>query len=151
MFETFLRELAKVLHFSSLTPDSNGVCLILMKEREIPLLFELDEQLVPNKILLSTSIIDFPIERRAEIYEVCLKMNASSEATVSVKPDEDKIYLHRRFSPDIQAPELEKIVEKFLEQANKIQAHIEELLTKPPKRPKIPPPPSSTQVFPYKA
>lgn len=151
MFEAFLQELAKVLHFSTLAPDKHGACLIVMKEGKIPLLFELDEQLVPNKILVSTPVIDFPIDRRAEIYEDCLKMNASIEGTVSVKPDEDMLYLHRRIAPEIQSPELEIILNTFLNQVSLIKTHVEELLRKPPRRPQIPPSPSSIQVFPYKA
>ncbi|MCC5831480.1 MAG: type III secretion system chaperone [Chlamydiales bacterium] len=150
MFEGFLLELAKVLHFSTLRPDQNGACLIIMKEGKIPLLFELDEQLVPNKILLSTPVIEFPIERRTEIYEDCLKMNSTSEETVSVKPDEDIIYLHRRIAPEIQASELELVVNAFLKKVRIIKAHVEELLNKLPKRPQIPPSPS-IQIFPYKA
>ena len=151
MFESFLLELAKVLQFPTLAPDKNGACLIVMKEGNIPLLFELDEQLVPNKILISTQVSEFPLDRRVEIYEDCLKMNQESEATVSVKPDEDVIYLHRRLAPEIQAPELENVVRTFLEQVHKIESHVEELLKKPPKHPKVPPLPSSIQVFPYKA
>jgi len=151
MFEAFLLELAKVLHFSTLAPDKNGACLIVMKEGKTPLLFEFDEQLVPNKILISTPVIDFPIDRRTEIYEDCLKMNHAIEETVSVKPDEDMIYLHRRLSPEIQAQELEVVVHAFLKEVQKIKAHVEELLKKAPKHPKVPPPPSSIQVFPYKA
>ena len=150
MFETFLQELAKVLQFSTLAPDQNGACLIVMKENKIPLLFELDEQLVPNKILVSSPVISFPIERRAEIYEECLKVNHGIEETISVKPDEDLIYLHRRISYEIQAKELEVIVHGFIKQINMMKGHVEQLLKQPPKHPKFPPPPSSIQVFPYK-
>lgn len=150
MFESFLQQLAHVLQFSSLKPDQNGACLIIMKEGEIPLLFELDEQLVPNKILISSKILSFPIERRADIYETCLKINYTIEETISVKPDEDILYLHRRINPEIQAKDLEGIVFGFIDKIHQIEQQIDQFLKTPPKYPQVPPSPS-IQVFPYKA
>ncbi len=151
MFEAFLLELAKVLDFSTLAPDQNGACLIIMKEGNIPLLFELDEQLVPNKILLSSNVLAFPIERRAEIYELSLKTNDSIEETVSVKPDEDELYLHQRINPEIQAKELEMVLNTFLEQITLLKSAVEKLLQEPVKHPTIPPSPGGINPFPYKA
>ncbi len=146
MFETFLLELAKVLHFPTLAPDDKGACLIIMKEGDIPLLFELDEKLVPNKILVSTPVIDFSIDRRSEIYEMCLTLNSKCEETLSVRPDEDLIYLHRRIAAEIQAAQLEIIVQGFLAQVDQIKKHVEELLKKVPKHLTIPPHPFPNKV-----
>lgn len=149
MFPFFLTELATVLQFSTLAPDENGACLIVMREGDIPLLFEFDEQIVPNKILLSSPLLGFPLDRRAEIYEISLKLNEKIEETLSVKPDEDLLYLHRRIPPEIQAGELEMLLNSFLKQVHAIQKQVEQLLTEPPKRLQVPPPPS--QFFPFRA
>ncbi len=151
MFETFLLELAKILEFKTLKPDQQGTCLIVMKESQVHMLFEPDEQIVPHKILVSSPVAEFPVERRAEIYEMCLKSNNSIEETVSVKPDEDIIYLHRRIAPEIEAKELEIIVHGFIKQVQKISADVEKILQKPAKRPTVPPSSSSIEIFPYKA
>ncbi|MCH9626638.1 MAG: hypothetical protein S4CHLAM2_02640 [Chlamydiales bacterium] len=151
MFEAFLLELAKVLEFPTLAPDQNGACLILMKEGNIPLLFELDEQLVPNKILLSSNVLAFPIERRIEIYELSLKTNDTIEETVSVKPDEDELYLHQRINPEVQAKELEVVLNTFLKQVAHLKSAVAKLLQEPVKHPTVPPSPSGINPFPYKA
>jgi hypothetical protein len=147
-FEKFLQELAKVLHFPQLAPDAHGVCLIIMKEGNIPLLFEFDDHLVPNTILLSSPIIHFAIDHRVEIYKASLIGNTTIEETLSVKPDEDLLYLHRRFHPDIGSSDLETLLQTFLDIAKKWRGKVEQILSQPPQektshRPTI-------QVFPYK-
>jgi len=150
-FETFLLELAKVLHFSSLAPDAHGACLIIMKDGSIPLLFEFDDQLVPNTILVSSPIAALPITHHADIYEALLKGNASIEETLSVKPDEDVLYLHRRFHPDIQSAEIEQLLHFFLQNIKEWKLRIETITSQPPLSDKLPPHPSAIKVFPFKA
>lgn len=148
-FETFLLELAKVLQFTHLEPDAHGACLIIMKEGNVPLLFEFDDHLVPNTILLSSPIAHFPIEHRVDIYEVSLSGNATIEETLSVKPDEDHLYVHRRFHPEIQAADIEKLLEIFLETVKKWKGEVERIVSQPPRGKTSHP--SAIQVFPYKA
>jgi hypothetical protein len=150
-FEIFLTQLAVVMHFSSLAPDGRGACLIIMKEGNIPLLFEFDEQLVPNTVLLSSPIITIPITHRADIYEALLKANSTIEETLSVKPDEDMLYLHRRFHPDIQAHEIEQLLEPFLKNVKHWKMQVEAIASEPPHSDKFPPHPSAIKVFPFKA
>ncbi len=150
-FKTFLLELAKVLEFSTLAPDEKGACLIIMKEGQIPFLFEYDEQLVPNTVLVSCAITSIPIERRADVYEAILKENHRIEETLSVKPDEDMVYLHRRFHPLIQAEELDTFLHSFLERVKQWKVEVEQIAHRPPRSDKIPAPPTSIKVFPYKA
>lgn len=138
MFNDFLKVLANVLHFTSLEADQNGACLIVMKESGIPLLFEYDDELVPNHILISTHVVDFPMERRVEIYEMILKANHIMEATLSVKPGEDQIYLHQRISPEIPDLELNIVIQTFLEHVHMIKKAVEESLHNPPSWPTIP-------------
>jgi hypothetical protein len=150
LFESFLTELAHVLQFATLTPDAKGGCLIVMKEDNIPLLFEFDEQLVPNTVLLSCLVCPIPLEKRAEVYEACLIGNQSIDACLSVKPDEDLLYLHRRFHPTIQATNLEKHLLQFLDTAQLWKKKVE-TITKTPLPPnKLPLHPSSLHIFPYK-
>lgn len=151
LFETFLLELAKVLQFSTLAPDAKGACLIIMKEGNIPLLFEFDEQLVPNTILLSCLVSTIPMERRSEVYEASLIGNQTIEECLSVKPDEDLLYLHRRFHPSIQAADLEKLLLSFLENVKRWKGKVDTLAKEPPRLDRLPPHPASIQVFPYKA
>ena len=149
-FETFLQELAGVFKFSSLKPDSNGACQIVMKEGQIPLLFEFDEQLVPNTILLSCPIAPLPIEHRADVYEASLVGNATLEETLSIKPDEDMLFLHRRLHPQIKAADIEKIIQSFLETVKTWKVRVLEISRQPPRSSKLPPHPSAI-IFPYKA
>lgn len=148
-FETFLLELAKVMQFSTLAPDARGACLIIMKEGNFPLLFEFDEQLVPNTVLLSSPIAAIPIAHRADIYEASLIGNSAIEDTLSVKPDEDMLYLHCRFHPEIQASEIDERLQFFLATVKEWKGKVEEIATQPPRGDKTPP--YSIQVFPYKA
>jgi Tir chaperone protein (CesT) family len=151
-FETFLVELAHVLQFSTLAPDARGACLIIMKDGNIPLLFEFDEQLVPNTVLLSSPITTIPDSLRASIYEAILLGNSSIEDTLSVKPDEDMLYLHRRFHPQIQASEIEALLQNFLATAKQWQEKVKTIAAQPRREDKTPPQlPSSIQILPYKA
>ncbi len=150
-FEVFLLELAKVLQFSTLAPDAKGACLIIMKEGNIPLLFEYDEQLVPNTILLSCLVCAIPMEKRCEVYEASLIGNASIEETLSVKPDEDLLYLHRRFHPSIQASDLDKLLKRFLENVKLWKGKVDIIAKEPSRSDQLPHHPASIQVFPYKA
>lgn len=138
MFNAYLKTLATVLNFPSLQADHNGACLVVMKESGIPLLFEFDDKLVPNHILLSTHVIDFPMQRRVEIYEMALKANHIMEATLSVKPGEDQLYLHQRISPEIPDRELNSLIQTFIENVLMIQKAVEGTLHYPPSRPTIP-------------
>lgn len=150
-FELFLQELAKVLQFSTLAPDAKGACLIIMKEGNVPLLFEYDEQLVPNTILVSCLVCQIPMERRIEVYDASLIGNASIEESLSVKPDEDLLYLHRRFHPSIQAGDLDKLLKRFLENVKLWKGKVDALSKEPPRSDQLLHHPASIQVFPYKA
>lgn len=150
-FEVFLTELAHVLQFSTLAPDAKGACLIIMKDGNVPLLFEFDEQLVPNTILLSCLICPIPMERRVEVYEMSLIGNGAIEETLSIKPDDDLLYLHRRFHPAILADDLEKLLKSFLEQVKMWKGKVDTLIKDPSRSQKLPAPTSSIQVFPFKA
>ncbi len=150
-FETFLTQLAPLLQFPSLSPDAKGACLIIMKEGNVLLLFEFDEQLVPNTVLLSSLLCSIPQERRAEVYEALLIGNQTIEETLSAKPDEDLLYLHQRFHPAIEAAALEKELSHFLEQERVWREKIAIISASPPRLERILPHPSSIQVFPYKA
>lgn len=144
-FEVFLKELAPLLHFPSLAPDSSGACLIIIKDGEIPLLFEFDDHLVPNTILVSTYIAPIPKEQRALFYAASLNGNCLIEETLSVKPDEEALYLHRRFHPDIQSPHLDQVFQGFLKQAKEWKAKAGLLAKEQPSSMNIP---SGIQVFP---
>jgi hypothetical protein len=150
-FEIFLLELAKILHFPTLAPDENGACLIMMKEGEIPLLFEFDQQLVPNTILLSSPLLPIPTTHCEKIYKTILIGNSSQEQTLSVKLDEEILYLHQRFHPSIRSSELEPLLNQFLEQVRVWKEKIETIIKSPPSSDETPPHPSAIQVFPYKA
>lgn len=150
LFENFLLELAKVLHFKTLAPDSYGACLIIIKEGNVPLLFEFDDQLVPNTILVSTPIAPIPIPYREALYEASLMGNHNLEGTLSVKPDEDILYFHRRLHPSIQAEDLEKLLRIFLENISFWKERVATILQNTAPSDKMPHP-SSIQVFPYKA
>jgi Tir chaperone protein (CesT) family len=150
-FEDFLQQLATVLQFPSLAPDSNGACLIVMKDGNIPLLFEFDEKLVPNTILLSSPVSAIPIEKRAEIYDASLMGNQTDEEILSIKPDEDLLYLHRRFHPAIFSDDLDILLKSFLNRIKDWKDKVEAITKEPSKREPFPPHPASIQVFPYKA
>src|SRR5262249_27351044 len=150
-FEEFLMQLAQVLQFQRLAPDEQGACLIVMKESNAQLLFEFDEQLVPNTVLLSCLISSIPIDHRSDIYEALLAGNSTIEDTLSVKPDEDLLYLHRRFHPSIQADSLEKLLNTFLETVKTWKLNVDTISKQPPHAGRIPPHPSAIKVFPFKA
>ena len=148
MLKAFLLQLAKVLALPTLKPDKNGACLLVMRENQIELLFEADEQLVPNTILLSCPLLSFPMEKRADIYEEVLKVNRALDQTLSVKPDEDLIYLHQRLNPDMQADELKPVLDHFLNLVTTWRQAFEKVIQSVPKQEK---PPPSMENFKYKA
>lgn len=116
-FEAFLSQLANALEFKSLKPDPQGACLIIMKQGWIPLLFEFDDRIVPGSILVS-SPIGPSSKNQTELLQALLKQNTSIEETVSWKEDDQQIYLHRRFSPDIPLADLKQALDSFLDQVN---------------------------------
>lgn len=151
-FESFLKELAEVLGFSQLAPDTQGACLIMMKEGHIPLLFEFDDQLVPYTILVSSLIGLIPPKYQADLYEAALIGNETIEQTLSIKPDEDLLYLHQRLQPAMQAPDLEKVLNSFLDTLKIWKETLENITKTPPhEMKKKSSDPSGIQVFPYKA
>ena len=115
LFQTFLTHLAPVLEFQDLKPDQHGACLIIMKEHNVPLLFEFDESLVPNSILLSSPVAQIEVGCEEQVHGLCLKGNEQMHNTLSKRPDEDQIYLHRRLHPDIDTEQLRPIIQQFVE------------------------------------
>lgn len=150
-FELFLQELAKVFQFSHLAPDEHGACQIIFKDGKIPLLFEFDDHLVPNTILLSSPLASIPASHHLDIYEALLIGNSSQEEVLSVKPDEDFVYLHRRFHPDIQSANLDYLLKQFIEKIHIWKSKIETVIQTPPQIRSSTSHPSAIQVFPYKA
>ena len=150
LFETFLQELARAMNFTDLKPDGDGACLVVLKEDDIPLLFEFDDQLVPNTILLSAPIETFPSELRAVIYEALLVGNNFIEETLSVKPDEDLVYLHIRLHPASQAPEIQQTLKSFVSNIKEWRQKVETLSNKRASVQKSSIPPPTFKVLPYK-
>lgn len=128
LFQKFLDQLAVVLEFKELKPDSHGACLLIMKQSHVPLLFELDDQLVPNSILLSSPVTEMRAEQQVVVLNACLKKNQQMEETLSRKPDEDAIYLHRRISPDITHEELKPIINDFIAAVLKSKQDLEKVM-----------------------
>lgn len=149
LFQKFLNELAEALQFSSLQPDEAGACLILLRENQAELLFELDEQLVPGTILLSSPLTLIPSQNRIEIYEECLKGNRLLDETLSCKPDEDILYLHRRLNPDIRSENLKHVIVDFLTQLTQWRKKVDELSKRAPKAYRFPLPPEQFQLPPF--
>lgn len=114
-FQKFLNQLAVVLEFTQLKPDKHGACLIIMKANNVPLLFEFDDQLVPNSILVSCPVTSIQYGYENVALTACLKRNELIEETLSKKPDEEQIYLHRRIHPGILSEDLKPIVDHFIE------------------------------------
>lgn len=110
-FQQFLQELAQGLGYGTLLPDEYGGCAVTVESQE--LLFEFDDKLVPNTVLLSAAVCELPRERRKNVLLECLKANSEIEETLSKKPDEEVIYLHRRLHPDIRAEELKIVSTAF--------------------------------------
>lgn len=147
-FEIFLNELGKILELSSLRPDRNGACLIILKEGQISLLFEYDDELVPNTILVTATLLTFSIQYREDIYEFCLKANQTMEETLSVKPDEDALYLHKRIHPDIEKSDLDSVLKSFIENYKILKEQGEKILQNPPRSSLAK---SDSSFFPFKA
>ena len=116
-FQLFLNQLAALLQLDSLAPSKEGACLIIMKASSIPLLFEFDDHIAPNTIVMSTPIIEVdPPHQELYAYRA-LQLNSSMEETLSLRAEAMSLYLHRRLSPYIQIAELKLIIDKFVERA----------------------------------
>ncbi|MCH9611044.1 MAG: hypothetical protein S4CHLAM81_13760 [Chlamydiales bacterium] len=130
-FSTFLKELSSLLRFTTLSPDRHGACLVVMKSNNLPLLFEYDDHLVPSTILLSTPICEVDPDRERALLRATLTANSQMEETLSVKPDEPVVYLHKRFSPQIEGAELKKQLDLFIESSLYWQNELESVNEKP--------------------
>lgn len=126
-FISFLNELAQTLGFSTLTPDQKGVCQLAFEKESLELLFEFDEQLVPNTILLTAFLCPLPEKNKVQVMENCLKENANLLETLSCKPDEELVYLHLRIHPEIRSSELNPLVKNFLADATRLRQKIKQL------------------------
>lgn len=131
-FHRFLEVLADTFDFPNLAPDAHGACLIHQKEHQAYLLFEFDEQLVPNTVLVSSPVLPLPVHNRADILEACLKGNHENLETLSIKNDEGVIYLHRRVHPNIEKEELQHVLDSLLNQIKVWRQKINDLSTQPP-------------------
>ncbi len=147
-FQTFLKQLATVLKFTALSADKHGACLVVLKSSNTPILFEFDDHLVPNTILLSTPIVELVEESARAFFKEVLEGNQKMEETLSLKPDERLIYLHRRISPEIEAKELTSIIDYFLKSTLHWKAVFEKLVQEAPKDNKEPP--SSPKPYRFK-
>ncbi len=139
-FQEFLNELAVVLGFP-LQPDDKGACLILMKQEEVPLLFEFDESLVPNTILISSEISPISEDILSAVLEEALIANHSMSETLSCRPDSNFLYLHKRVHPKIAAADLKIIVEPLVKQVTHWRGRVQEIQKSPPDK-KVEAPPS---------
>lgn len=142
-FYSFLQELAEALSFPSLVPDNQGACLLHFHEKDHSILFEFDDQLVPNTILMSSPLCLLPEENRLEILESCLKGNQEMDETLSCKPDDFFLYLHRRVYPGIQAAALTPVINAFLSKITLWKEKIAAISKKPPNPHRFPLPPST--------
>ena len=147
-FQTFLKQLTVVLKFTALSADKHGACLVVMKKNNVPILFEYDGHLVPNSILLSTPIVEIAEANARAFYRKTLESNHKMEETLSLKPDERLIYLHRRVSPEIDAKELKPLIDHFLTSTLHWKEVFEELVQQAPddKGPSSPPKPYRFKV-----
>lgn len=132
VFETFLQQLAPVLELPSLIPDAHGVCYILMKKEQVSLLFECDDHLVPGTILVSSAIGKIPAQGYETLLKAILQENHNLEETLSCKPDEEILYVHRRLHPDIPAEEMREVLTSFIACISLGQEKLKSCLTPPP-------------------
>lgn len=130
-FDLFLATLAPLLEFPSLHPDSNHACLIAMRETGLELLFTWDDQLVPQTILLSTSLFSIPPGYQEQVYETCLKGNSLIDEILSVHPSEEVVYLHIRIPPSIPQKDLKTLLDRFQQAAFKWKGKLEGLKPDP--------------------
>ncbi|MFN0065567.1 MAG: type III secretion system chaperone [Chlamydiales bacterium] len=126
-FTTFLSQLADVLQFTALFPDKHGACLVVMKESHLPLLFEFDDRLVPNTILLSTPLSRLTAGHERKFFVESLKGNYLLEETLSMKSDDELFYLHRRLHPEIEAADLKLALDQFITTAKAWREKFEKL------------------------
>lgn len=116
IFNDFLKQVAEVFQLKRLEPDSFGVCLIEIKKTHVKLMFEYDEFIVPNTVLLSSPILTFSPHDRHDICVACLKGNAAMDETLSIKIGTDTVYLHQRIHPNVKNNELNLILQSFQKQ-----------------------------------
>lgn len=127
MFPAFLHTLAPLLGFATLAPDAHGACLLKIKEGEFSLLFEWDEQIVPRSVLLSSPLFSFPPEKGHALALFSLQRNLSLEETLSLHPEKNLLLLHRRLSPEVDQPELERLLNLFLKTSTLLKQEISRL------------------------
>lgn len=130
-FEEFLDELAKALLFKQLKPDSKGACLLVLQKEQIPLLFEFDNSLVPNTILVSIEVCPIPHEILRSVLEEGLMANQHLSETLSCKPDSDYLFLHKRLHPKIESADIKKSVDSLIHETQAWRSRVHEILQSP--------------------
>ena len=126
-FKDFLNELAKALEFSHLEADTHGACLIVLKEDQLPLLFEFDDSLVPGTILASCEIAPIPQEIKPIFLEQALIANHTLEETLSICPNKDSLFLHRRIGAKILSDDLKVVIDSLVSQARQWRKKIKDI------------------------
>ena len=114
-FETFLKTLASALEFTMLGPDEHGVCLIVTHKRSV--LFEEDRKIVPGTILMSTPLHALSPGHEKLLLTTILQGNSHIEETLSLKPGDETLYLHRRISSNIDSDTLKALIDTFVANA----------------------------------
>lgn len=119
MFNRFLTSCAEACQLKNLTDQGQGVCALSIDE--IPCLFELDETVVQDHVILSTQVASFPVDQQRFVMETCLKLNAHAPATLSIKPHEPRVMMHQRIPCDIDPQELRSIITDFVTRVERAQ------------------------------
>ena len=123
-------------------PDREGACLFHFKEHHLQLFFEYDDSLVPHTILLSCDICLVPLEVMTGILEACLIHNSRSEETLSCRPEDNLLFLHRRIHPKIKAQDLKPLLNSFIDLIKQWKEKVRQQSLAPPKQPPVTPSPS---------
>jgi hypothetical protein len=117
LFQEFLQKIASLYSLDTLRPDQMGACQLFLKKENLHLLFEYDDHIVPDTILVSTSLGEIAIGKEEDVSKKLLKYNEKGEDILSIQPEEPICFLHRRLSPHLEKEKLQESLTTFKETA----------------------------------
>lgn len=115
-FQAFLDQIAAIYGLPSLAPDNKGACQLRLHNENLSILFEYDNSVVFNTILLSSPLEEVHNNSPTLLIE-SFQHNYLNDEVVSIQPAPSIYFLHRRFDTTIEQEYLQNALASFVHTA----------------------------------
>lgn len=110
LFQDFLNKLQRALGTSALHPDAHHACLLHFREEGVELLFEYDDRIVPQSVIVTSPIGVVSAAIARDLLEEALKENGVRETALAFVPEQESLFLFLRIPLFLEEAEVARLV-----------------------------------------